>query len=438
MADVFMTFAAADRARVAPVAEALAQRGLAVMWDHDALSVTQREAHLSAAKVVTPVWSQTSTAPGFDFAEANAGKARGAVMALFLDPVPAPPGFAQFPGFPGDLGGIDAFVETFHRRDAAHFAEPMHVLPAGRPRKARPRRSSDGAGWLLPVALGMAVLAAGAFFLTRNTGPASTAPLPDRLGVAEQYGLTPAEIAGLAPDALVRKALTRSTVEQFDAAATDDKLSLALLCAAQYYGEGTPRNEAAAAATCARGAEQNAPGAAYLQSLIQRPTDPAGAAMTLEIAAEAGDARAQHEVAIAHRAREPKSARATAELCAAQGHLGCRYLLAQMTANGEGARRDLAAATAAYETLATIDYYGPAMRELGKLARARGDAKEASLQFRRAAALDDGEASFLLGEMAERGEGDLPDREAALAHYRKADADGYAPAADAVERLTLR
>lgn len=420
MADVFMTYAAADKARVAPIAEALAARGLSVVWDHDM-------AHLASAKVVTPIWSQASIAPDFDLTAANAGKARGALAAAFIDPVSAPPGFAQFPGenladFPA--GSAEAFNGFVRAIQQAMPADPR--VQRAMPMRASAAKPPGVARFLLPAALGVAVLGVGAFFLLQqNSAPVQTEPLPDRLGVAERYGLSDADVMALAPDALVRKALAQSSVAQLDAAAADDGLSLGLLCAAQYYGEGTPRDEAAAAVTCARGAERNAPGAGYILSLLQRPGDPAAADATLRAAADAGDARAQHEVAQMQRARQPRAARSTAELCAAQGHLGCRFLIAQMQAGGEGGPRDPAGATASYEAMAG-ENFAPAFRELGKMARARGDAKEATLQFKRAAILDDGEASYLLGEMAERGEGMAPDAATAQAHYRDASDDGYA------------
>jgi TPR repeat protein len=47
--------------------------------------------------------------------------------------------------------------------------------------------------------------------------------------------------------------------------------------------------------------------------------------------------------------------------------------------------------------------------------------------------LEDGEASYLLGVQAEKGDG-VP-REEALTHYRAAAQRGYAPAQEAVKRL---
>jgi TPR repeat protein len=301
----------------------------------------------------------------------------------------------------------------------------------------------DIGGTLLRVAAPVGLLGAlalGALTFWPKSAPAPTEPLPDRLGVAERYGLSDAEIASLAPDALVKKALLQSTVAQLDAAAADDDLSLGLLCLSQYYGEGAARDVQAAAVTCARGAERNAPGAGYALAMMTRAgeggltADPLAADAVLRKASDAGDARAQAEVAQSLRALNAKEARALAEICAARGHLGCRFIHAQMLASGEGGAKDLPAAIAAYEAMAA-EYYAPAMRELGKL-QMDANAEQAALQFKRAAILDDGEASFLLGQLAERGQGVPQSNADALTYYREAQADGYAPAAEAVARLS--
>ena len=49
--------------------------------------------------------------------------------------------------------------------------------------------------------------------------------------------------------------------------------------------------------------------------------------------------------------------------------------------------------------------------------------------------LDDGEASFLLGQMAEAGEGMPKSNSDALTFYQDAKTDGYAPADAAIARL---
>jgi TPR repeat protein len=292
------------------------------------------------------------------------------------------------------------------------------------------------------------ILMAAAMLAAAGCGPrapekAAEPAAPEKLGATERYGLSDAEIAALPGDALVRRALERSDVETFDAASAEDTLSLGLLCLAQYYGEGVAQDATAAAATCARGAAANAPASAYVLSLMTRAgeggivADAAKADALLKTAADAGDARALHATALAQAPRAPTTARANAEKCAAQGYADCRFLLAQMLAAGRGGPKDIAGARAAYEALAA-DFHGPATRELGKLWRdgagvPNRNIEEAVTLFRRAAVLDDGEASFLLGQLAEAGDG-VP-KEEALGHYEAAREDGYAPADAAIARL---
>jgi TPR repeat protein len=104
---------------------------------------------------------------------------------------------------------------------------------------------------------------------------------------------------------------------------------------------------------------------------------------------------------------------------------------------GLGGKRDAAAALAAYQRLTESDFHAAGTRELARMyltgdGVARDLAKGVDL-LKRAEVLDDGEASYLLGVQAEKGEGVA--KEEALAHYRRAAEHGYAPAQAAVARL---
>lgn len=275
-------------------------------------------------------------------------------------------------------------------------------------------------------------------------GETKTDPIPDVLGPTERYGLTDAEIAGLAPDALVKKALERSDVETLDAAAAEDKLSLGLLCLAHYYGVETPRDDVAAAGACTRGHKADVAIATYTLSQITRAgeggiaANAAKADALLKEAADAGDARAQADLVGKLRSTNPREARAMAEKCGAQGNQACRFAEAQMKAQGQGGAKDLAGAKAAYDELA-VAYYAPAVREVGKMLRdgvaVNRDIDEAVIHFRRAEVLGDAEASFLLGQLAEAGEGMPQSNAEAIAFYQTAAAAGYAPAEGALKRL---
>jgi hypothetical protein len=64
MSDVFLSYKQTDRARVAPLAEALQAEGFTVWWDAEIpLGQTYYsaiETQLTAAKVVIPVWTEDS------------------------------------------------------------------------------------------------------------------------------------------------------------------------------------------------------------------------------------------------------------------------------------------------------------------------------------------------------------------------------------------
>jgi TPR repeat protein len=286
-------------------------------------------------------------------------------------------------------------------------------------------------------ALVLAVLLLGACTPKVEKGETKSDPVADVLGPTERYGLSNADIAAMDPAALVEKALEKSDLDTLEAAASEDGLSLSLLCLARYHGVKGARDLAAAATDCRRAHEKGLPLGTYTLAQMTRAgeggiaADAAAANALLREAANKGDARAQADLALAERARAPASARSAAEGCAAQGSAACKFLLAQMQAAGEGGPKDLAAAKAGYEALA-LSYYAPAIRELGKFWRdgigvAAPDAEEAVVHFKRAAVLGDGEASFLLGKMADAEKGGVTKAEAA-GFYEEARAAGYPPA----------
>ena len=446
MADVFISYAPADKPRVAPIAEALRARGFDVLWDYPTPDTNQA---LNALAVVA-VWSQASA--GAASQEANNGKDREALVPIFLDKVEAPVGYGHLKG--EDLTGYPAppADAAFERLVVALRKFKTPAPGPATPQTAISSTGGNGAGigrYIAPALIAGGVLLGG--YLLWPKGPAdpgTDTPPPAQheiLGAAERYGLSDADFAGLPADALIRKALDHTTFETIDAAAAEDKLSLGLLCLARYYGGGTPRDDAGAAQSCTRAKAGGDAIATYVLSLMTRNgeggigADPAAADALLRAAADAGDPRAQHDMVIASRAAHPALARATAQKCAAQGNVDCRVVYAQMLAAGEGGARDLAAAKTAYDALEK-EFHGPAIRELGKFYRdgvgvpAR-DLDEAVIRFKRAAVLDDGEASFLLGQMAEAGEGMPKSAEDALAFYRDAKTDGYVGADAAIARL---
>ncbi len=455
MADVFMSCAPADRAAVEPIVKALQGRGFDVFWDANAAPGVAA-AQLAGACAVVAVWSQASAAAPVP-QDIDTGKDREILVPIFLDAVSPPAGYSQFqgehlagyPAPPADVAFERVVTVLQQRKAAAAAAASPHakrVMPQTVKASAPPARGGIGK-FAAPALIAAGLLVVG--YLALNSGQKAgdetvVAEPGGPLGVRERYGLSDTEIASLAPDGLIRKAMEKSSFEALDSAAAEDKLSLGLLCLAQYYGVGTPRDDAAAAQTCARARAQGTGVATYVLSLITRAgqggvtADAAAADALLQEAATAGDARAQRDIAIAQRTSNPAAARREAEKCAAQGNIDCRFTYAQMLAGGEGGKKDLVAAKTAYDALAT-GFYAPAIRELGKFYRdgvgVNRDLEEAVTHFQRAAVLDDGEASYRLGELAEAGTG-LPKSNAdAIAFYEEAKIDGYAEADAAITRL---
>jgi len=101
MADVFISYKTEDRARVAPLVDALAAEGLSVWWDvHIEGGAEWRESierELEGAACVIVVWSVGSVGGAGHFVqdEAARGQRRGVCLPVAIDPVEPPLGFGQ-------------------------------------------------------------------------------------------------------------------------------------------------------------------------------------------------------------------------------------------------------------------------------------------------------------------------------------------------------
>jgi hypothetical protein len=100
MADIFISYASEDRARVRPLAEALLSRGFNIWWDRslsagqDYTAVIERE--LRSAKAVIVVWTRGSAASTFVRDEAGLARDQGRLVPVLLDPVQIPLGFGSY------------------------------------------------------------------------------------------------------------------------------------------------------------------------------------------------------------------------------------------------------------------------------------------------------------------------------------------------------
>ena len=118
MADVFLSYAADDRERVAPLVQALEHAGFSVWWDRridmGASFDREIERELDAARSVLVVWSTQSVDSEWVRTEANEGLERGVLIPLQIDDVRPPLAFRRaqtaqligWPDTPGDLTDV--------------------------------------------------------------------------------------------------------------------------------------------------------------------------------------------------------------------------------------------------------------------------------------------------------------------------------------------
>lgn len=115
MTDLFLSYKAEDRARVAPLVQALETDGLSVWWDaHIGGGDEWRDTilrHLEAARAVVVVWSRRSVGPNGQFVRDEASRAlkRGTYLPVRIDRVDPPLGFGEtqaldLQGWKGDRG----------------------------------------------------------------------------------------------------------------------------------------------------------------------------------------------------------------------------------------------------------------------------------------------------------------------------------------------
>lgn len=164
MAEIFVSYKADDRMRVAPLVVALREAGLDVWWDQDIpAGGGWREtiaAELDAARLCIVAWSASSTGPGGRYVreEAERAAARDAYLGVLIEPVVPPFGFAEWQaidlsGWRGKAGDplLGHFVAQVEARLANRAAPPAPAL----------RRRRFGRPLLLAIGLaaGAALLA---------------------------------------------------------------------------------------------------------------------------------------------------------------------------------------------------------------------------------------------------------------------------------------
>lgn len=163
--DVFVSYKAEDRARVAPLVAALTAEGLSVWWDaHIVAGEEWRERiqqELDATKCVVVVWSNRSVAPEGRFVrdEATRAERRGVYLPVRIDPVEPPLGFGEtqalnLAGWKGDRGD-PRFTATVAAVRAVLAQKPRpRAAPAARSVAIDRRLLLAGGGGVLLAGVG--------------------------------------------------------------------------------------------------------------------------------------------------------------------------------------------------------------------------------------------------------------------------------------------
>jgi adenylate cyclase len=121
MADIFVSYAAEDRARIEPLIEALKSEGWSIWWDRELLAgprfAETIEHELEAARCVVVVWSERAVTSGWCLDEAGEGLERRRLVPVRIDDVRLPLGFrslqtASLVGWPETRGDIETFLAS--------------------------------------------------------------------------------------------------------------------------------------------------------------------------------------------------------------------------------------------------------------------------------------------------------------------------------------
>ena len=97
MTDIFFSYSSADRERVRPIRDALAEQGFEVFWDQQVPAGmdwdTWIRQHLTKSKCAMAFWSATSVSSDNVRHEAAVAKQQGKLISVLLEPLTA----EQFP-----------------------------------------------------------------------------------------------------------------------------------------------------------------------------------------------------------------------------------------------------------------------------------------------------------------------------------------------------
>ena len=196
MADIFISYARADRARIEDLGSWLGKAGYTVWWDRqivggeDFYEAIERE--LAAAKIVVVAWSQESSKSRWVKDEAGVAAEAGKIIALSLDGSEPPIGFKQFHAIDGT--DDDEVVREELVRAIKAKLEGVNAPAASSSRQKTNKQSKRPRGLVLAGIAGALLIGAG--WIAYNNTEASRS-ISDNLSRAERLAAPEKSIAVL-------------------------------------------------------------------------------------------------------------------------------------------------------------------------------------------------------------------------------------------------
>lgn len=174
MADIFISYASADRKRVEPLVDLLKQQGWTVWWDRDLIAGPsfdrEIEKALHAARCVVVVWSRHSIDSTWCRAEATDAQERGLLVPVVIDDVRPPLAFraAQTASMIGWPRSQDNLERVFDGISACLGTARQASSEASQGQKKSP--------WLVAAIAGGVMLIAMALWVVVDTQPPADVP----------------------------------------------------------------------------------------------------------------------------------------------------------------------------------------------------------------------------------------------------------------------
>jgi TPR repeat protein len=453
MADIFISYASADRPTVRRLAEALEARGWSVWWDHGNLHGGQHfdrmiEDAISTARAVVVVWSPHSTKSDWVRAEAAQALEENKLVPVRIDGAVLPLRFRNIHTIDLAAWTGETDAEPFDRlvKDLSHYLGPPEhpgILTALHPRAAvpvgedqQPARAAPAAEHPYASPDGSVPLASSIAPLPTSTHQPTSPTGRNRVG---KYFAVVAAAGGILWGVVILK--------DRQPASTNPPVEATVSKPPEPKPPETPADAGAAQAAYDRGdyatalssarpaAERNDPAAQYILGLLYEngqgvAQDDAEAARWYQKAADQGHAKAQHRMGrLYQNTLDYAEALRWYQKAADQGNADSQNNIGKLYYNGWSVPQDYAEALRWYQKAgdqgnATAQYNIGSLYEHGR--GVAEDRTEAARWYQKAAGQGLAVAQNKIGKLYENGYGVAEDRAEAARWYRKAADQGDA------------